>query len=213
MNEVTVLTGDPKSPEFGLMLAQRVAEVAATKRHRLAAYMTDGQHPLTPAAADGILRHLSRCPDLEEASTPMAPPTGAERYFEQRGEASPGYREAHATALGRAREVISDIPQGFYATPSRTGNNDLDFWKVRVSKGGYRSVARVIGGGSEQQPRLVEITNPEQRKALGAILRAGIDTAADAYADNEHRCKKCGIHLTDDESRAARMGPKCRGDR
>lgn len=181
----------------GLMMARKIAEEAGRRVHRLAPYLVDGTHAVSQAAFDSTMAYLSRCPL-----------TGAIRE-EDMGRA----RTGQDVAAAGLRPVITDIGAGFYATPGRTGNNDLDFWKVRVSRKGYRSVARVIGGGSEQQPRLVEITNPEQRKALGAILRAGIDAAADAYADNEQRCKKCGIHLTDDDSRAARMGPKCRGDR
>jgi hypothetical protein len=206
-----LILGTSKSSEE---MAGEIARLAAGKQHRLAAYLVDGRHHVNPAQYDGILRHLSRCPDLEEASTPMAPPTGAERYFAQRGEASSEYREAHAAALGRAHAVISDIPQGFYATPCRTGNNDLDFWKVTEGrKPGVRFAKRVIGGGDTKYPRLVEISQQEQRAALGAILRTGIDKAGKDYADNQERCKKCGIHLTDDESRSARMGPVCRGDR
>lgn len=200
MTEVEMLSGDPKSPEFGLMLARRVAEIASGRQHRIAAYMTDGKHPLTVGQANAIMRHLSGCP---------ARPTPEENMA--RHEA---YEAEEAHRLHAAGAVIADIAAGFYATPSLTGNNDLDFWKVTEGrKAGVRFVKRVIGGGDQKCPRLVEISNPEQRKALGAILRAGIDEAADIYADNEDRCKKCGIHLTDDESRAARMGPVCRGDR
>lgn len=201
MSEVEILTGDPKSREFGLALAAMVREKADGRQHRLATFMVDGMHPLTQGQAEAALRHLRGCPLLGEA-----------REGDMgRARTASDVRDFQAAP---DRPVIADIEAGFYATPSLTGNNDLDFWKVLVSpKSGYRSVKRVIGGGDAKSPRLVEISNPEQRKALGAILRAGIDAAADAYADNEKRCKKCGIHLTDDVSRAARMGPKCRGDR
>lgn len=199
---------------LGLQMAQQIKERAALKDHKLAAWQVDGTRPVkSEAQFDSMMRYLNRMPDRD--GTPAAQPTGAEQYFAGRAASSVEYQEAlEAAEAETARpRVISDIEGGFYATPSRTGHNDLDFWKVRVSRSGYRSVARVIGGGDTKSPRLVEISNPEQKKALGAILRAGIETAADTYADNQERCKKCGSHLTDDESRAARMGPVCRGDR
>lgn len=199
---------------LGMLMARQIKERAALKDHKLSAWQVDGTRPVTSQAQfDSTMRYLDRMPDRDEAAA--AQPTGAEQYFAGRAASSVEYQEALETAqaeLARPK-VIADIEAGFYATPCRTGNNDLDFWKVRVSGKGYRSVARVIGGGDAKSPRLVEITNPEQRKALGAILRAGIDEAANTYADNEQRCKRCGSHLTDDESRAARMGPVCRGDR
>jgi len=177
----------------GAQLAEKIAALAAGKQHQLAAYLADGRHPVTPAAADGIIRYLERCPD---------------RAVQQDPEGS------MPQVTGAGREAIADIPGGFYATPSRTGNNDLDFWKVTEGrKPGVRFVKRVIGGGDTKYPHLVEISRPEQFLVLNAILQAGIDKARKDYADNEKRCMKCGIHLTDDESRAARMGPVCRGDR
>jgi hypothetical protein len=181
-------------------MAAEVARVAAGKQHRLAAYLVDGSHPINPAQYEGIMRHLSGCRDLP----------GSRVTEENMGRARAG-AEAEAAC---SRDHVADITAGFYATPSRTGNNDLDFWKVTEGrKPGVRFAKRVIGGGDTKYPRLVEISQQEQRTALGAILRAGIPESANMYADNQERCMKCGIHLTDDESRAARMGPVCRGDR
>lgn len=200
MTEAEMLTGDPKSPEFGLELARQVAKIAAGRQHKLAAYLTDGEHPLTPGQAIGIARHLSTCP---VRPTPEENVARHEAY-----EADAGH-ERHA-----AGDVIADIAAGFYATASATGNNDLDFWKVTEGrKPGVRFVKRVIGGGDQKYPRLVEISQQQQLAALRAILREGIEQAAEEYAVNQERCKKCGIHLTDDDSRAARMGPVCRGER
>jgi hypothetical protein len=182
----------------GQQLAEKIAALAAGKQHRLQAFQVDGRHPVTPAAADGIIRYLSRCPDLDSAAR-----------SEDAGRARTA---ADARALGAAgrRPVISDIEAGFYATSSATGNNDLDFWKVLVTNG-FRRVKRVIGGGDLKYPVLVEISGDQQKRALGVILRAGISKAREDYADNQSRCMKCGAQLTDDESRATGMGPVCRG--
>lgn len=174
-------------------MTAEVARVAASKRHHLAAYLVDGKHPISPAQHAGIMRNLSRCPDLPG-------PRATEESVKSQPE--PG---------AAPRAVIGDIPGGFYATPSRTGTNDLDFWKVTEGKKpGVRFVKRVIGGGDDKYPRLVEISRAEGFAALNAILRAGVTASSDAYADNQERCKRCGAHLTDEESRSARMGPVCR---
>lgn len=185
-----LVLGTEMSPR---QMAERVAATAAGKQHRLAAYLVDGRHEINPAQYAGIMRHLEGCPDL-----------GATR------EEDMGRARTVTDAEAVARATISDIPAGFYATPSRTGSNDLDFWKVRVSeKSGFRSVARVVGGGDARTPRLIEIGKQEQRAALGAILRTGIREAQEEYADKEERCMKCGRQLTDDDSRARRMGDWC----
>lgn len=182
----------------GEQLAEKIAALAAGKQHRLAPYQVDGRHPVTPAAADGIIKYLNRCADRaggQAREETMSPRTAAQ-------------------APQGPRAVIADIPGGFYATPSRTGSNDLDFWKVTKGRNpDIRFVKRVIGGGDTKYPHLVGVSRPEQFLALNAILQAGIDKAREDYADNEERCMKCGSQLTDDDSRAARMGPVCRGDR
>lgn len=179
------------APGNGTDLARHVAAVAAGRVHKLKDFQVDGLHPLTPAAADGILRYLERCPVRDNA------PHAEEAAV----------TEAAATA---PRQTIRDIDKGFYATPSRTGNNDLDFWKVNVTPKGFRNVKRVIGGGTDKYPKLVEISGEAQKGALGAILRAGIEEAANTYADKQERCKRCGLHLTDEVSRRDRMGKTCK---
>ena len=176
----------------GQAMSEKIAATAAHKNHKLASFLVDGRKPVNPAQYDGIMRYLARCADLpgqrtsEENMTPQAPA-----------------QEPPA--------VIADIPGGFYATPSRTGNNDLDFWKVTEGrKEGVRFAKRVVGGGDTKYPRLVELSRQEQKAALGAILRTGISKAREDYADNQERCMKCGLHLTDEESRAYRMGRVCR---
>jgi hypothetical protein len=178
----------------GQQLAGKIAALAAGKKHRLAPYQVDGEHPVTPAAADGIIRYLERCQDRTNVQSKEA-----------------AMASAQAPAAQRPRENFQDILAGFYATPSATGNNDLDFWKVTEGKKpGIRFVKRVIGGGSAQVPATVTLARPQQTAALQAILRAGIGASSDLYADKELRCTDCGRQLTDVESRAARKGPVCR---
>src|SRR6266568_8304759 len=84
-------------------------------------------------------------------------------------------------------EGFRKIPAGFYATPSLTGNNDLDFWRVEKGKGrweGYTFIKRVIGGHDDasiprdSKRRVKTEKVPEkitQAKAFAAILDLGVD--------------------------------------
>jgi hypothetical protein len=104
---------------------------------------------------------------------------------------------------------MPDVPAGYYATPSLTGNNDLDFWKVdRPTEGrwaGRTFVKRVIGG----KPN-VAVRGATASSALAAILKADPAKAAQRYGQEIGRCSRCNRHLTDETSRAAGMGPECR---
>jgi len=108
------------------------------------------------------------------------------------------------------RADFSKIAQGYYATASKTGNNDLDFWFVRVEETGrwkgFRFVRRYIGGRGPQR-----IGKGEQLAALHAILDATPEAAGDKFADELGKCRDCGRDLTDDESRARKRGPVCAG--
>lgn len=205
MTQAEIFYGDTKSREFGMWLSRLVAERAATKVHHLGKDMVSGTRPLTQAAFDGIMRNLSRCADREDA---VAQPTGAQHYFEQREAGSPEYGQALATA--RARLTFQDIPAGFYATESPTAEEgQLDFWKVTVKRNDFRFVKRVLGGGTAQQPKTVDISTPQQITALRAIINAGPAEAAALYAEKEKRCTKCGRQLTDKLSQERKMGEWC----
>jgi len=109
----------------------------------------------------------------------------------------------------KPRGNFKAIAQGYYATKSRTGSNDLDFWFVRVPDTGkwqgYRFVRRIIGGHSPQPVRAGESV-----AALQAILEDGTDAAAHLFAQELGRCYRCGRDLTDETSRQLGIGPVCR---
>lgn len=101
------------------------------------------------------------------------------------------------------------VPAGYYATTSRTGNNDLDFWCVQEGTGrweGRTFVKRVIGGRPE-----VPVRGKEARTALETILADGPESAAVLYGRTIGRCYVCNRTLTDEESRRLGIGPVCRG--
>jgi hypothetical protein len=104
----------------------------------------------------------------------------------------------------------SSIQSGYYAVPSLTGNNDLDFFAViKPDSGkwaGYVFVKRVIGGRADSPVRGSTRVN-----ALNAILEAGPDKAQALFGQTLGRCGVCNRHLTDEISRAAGIGPVCRG--
>lgn len=111
--------------------------------------------------------------------------------------------------LDAAYAPLPDVPAGHYATPSRTGTNDLDFWRVdRPTEGTYAGrtfVKRVIGGHPDTNVRRDEV-----RAALEAIMAAGIEAARTRYGVEVGSCWKCNRHLTDEESRRLGIGPDCR---
>ena len=143
--------------------------------------------PLARQAAERVLDNLSRCKDR---AVPEAAPAAVD---------------------------FGLIPVGYYATPSRTGNNDVDFWKVeRPEDGkyaGFTFAKRVLGGGSGGQTRTTRIHMSEQRSALAAITGFGIEESRVLYGDKMKRCTKCNRELTDELSCQRRMGNDCWNNR
>lgn len=176
-------------------LMAQIATIAPAKEHRLSRDMVDGSRKLTEASARQVLAHLRKCADK--------PGEPAARRDQEPGEPLP--------PIGAFR----DIPKGYYATPSATGANDLDFWRVSKGRKGSRwegisFAARVLGGGDGDSMRTVDLSNIQQRLALQAIERAGADAAGMAFAAAIKRCRDCGLVLTDQVSRDAGRGPDCR---
>jgi hypothetical protein len=169
-------------------IMREITALAPRKEHHLAKDMVNGNRPLARQAAEMVLGNLRRCPDRaglpEEQPEPLTP-TGD----------------------------LSQIPVGYYATPSRTGSNDIDFWKVeREEEGkwaGFTFAKRVLGGGTDGQTRLTKVKMPEQRSALAAIARFGVEESRMLYATNMKRCTDCNRELTDDLSRARGKGDWC----
>lgn len=180
---------------------QKIAELAAGRQHRLAPDMVDGRHPLTPEAAQMVRLHLEKCPEI---STPQSRQLTAGRVCTTRG--------AHGVLPQMS--AFTSLEEGYYATPSRTGANAIDFWRVdKPVKGKWAGaifVKRILGGGSGQDMQSVRLNNVQQRLAAQSITELGPEAAAKMFADNLGRCSACGRWLTDDESRAAGKGPVCR---
>ena len=194
-----------------------ILRLAGIKRHSLQRDMVDGSHTLSSAQMRMVLAHLSKCPDLPMAPKPAVPaaqdpgtayvssPAGS-------GEARIRQEPAARTSLPTLAD-LKDVPAGYFATSSRTGNNDLDFWRVdKPANGkwaGYSFAVRILGGGDGSSMRTIKLDNIQMRLALVAIRAAGFEEAGDAFADAIRRCKKCGLVLTDELSRERRMGMSC----
>jgi hypothetical protein len=103
---------------------------------------------------------------------------------------------------------LAYVPEGHYATPSATGNNDLDFWRVdRPTEGRWAGrvfVKRVIGGRADQAVRGAEAID-----ALRAICADHPHHAMVLYGQEVGRCGRCNRHLTDEASRQRGLGPDC----
>lgn len=157
--------------------------------------------------------HIGDCPPPPApAAAPTAPATGAPR--------------------GGA---WTEVPDGRYAVPSATGNNDLDFFLVSTAGedegewAGMRRVERIIGGDRDAPVKglarraaleairdasyvtgAVEVTMPDGvTGTIPARDLTGPDAAAIRYADEFTRCGKCNRSLTDLTSRINGIGPVC----
>ena len=109
-----------------------------------------------------------------------------------------------------AKPAATDVPEGFFAVPSRTGANDLDFWLVqKPGKGkwaGWTFVKRVLGGHGEP----ISVRGAEADAALAAISAAGPLAAAALFGQQIGCCSRCRLPLTDLVSRFTGYGPTCR---
>ena len=111
---------------------------------------------------------------------------------------------AHDLAVIPADEVT--VPLGFYAVPTEgTEANDLLFVRVAERPTGEVRLYQIVGGKTD-----LPLTAERGRRVLARIDAAGADEAGKTYADEIGRCWRCGRHLTDEESRAAGIGPDCR---
>lgn len=99
-------------------------------------------------------------------------------------------------------EKTPEVPAGRYAITGENGQTV--FLKVSVSKNGRTFVA--IQAGSDYHTTAW----PVAKALLAKIAEAGLDAAMIRYGRELGVCGRCGRELTDEESRAAGIGPVCR---
>jgi len=173
-----------------------------------------GETPVEDLAKHGAGRYLiddlKNCEVRQSRGMSFTPPEGTEvssrPRTERQAEPQPG---------------DYPVPEGLYATPSLTGNNDLDFWRVKHGRvKGRVFVNRVIGGhqdknlpaDSKARIKTERVAIVTQKTALAAILafEGGPEKSHELAGTELKFCRECGIHLTDETSRALGIGPVCR---
>lgn len=106
-----------------------------------------------------------------------------------------------------------NIGNVYFALPSHTGNNDLDFYGLVTSHRKTGSVVvlrRILGGHAFDACPVVSMTEAKRViESLRMMSTEQSDDAMKAFADNLGRCFRCGRTLTDDESRNRGMGQDC----
>jgi hypothetical protein len=189
---MTVMTEDQAEGQRVDRLMADIARIAPYRAHHLTKDMVDGSRRLTVPAALMVLNHLDKSRKITPAQVPVA---------------------AASPIPPRLGDFKGLVPKGYYATPSRTGNNDYDFWRVDPGKDrweGFAFPVRVLGGGDGDSMRTVDLDNMQKRLALQAIVDYGIEEAAMLFAAKLMRCSDCGLALTDEESRRYGKGRVCR---
>jgi hypothetical protein len=105
----------------------------------------------------------------------------------------------------------------YFALPSHTGNNDLDFYGIVLSRrkaGAIYTLKRVVGGaiGADLVSNSPVMSLTEAKRVIevvGAMSGDEWDAAQMQFAQNLSRCFICNRTLTDDESRARGVGSEC----
>jgi len=105
------------------------------------------------------------------------------------------------------------ITAGYYAIPSLTGHQDLDFFKIDVPEDGawqgYVFVKRVLGGGADTI-RTERVAKTTAEQVLTLLIPPFVQQAArERFGREIGRCGCCGRQLTDETSRARGIGPDC----
>lgn len=114
------------------------------------------------------------------------------------------------------REMAADLvatsghPSGArFAIKNLAGANDLSFWWVSAHKdqrGTFYKLRQVIGGGRRE-----EVRDPQRMIDIAKrINEAGAREAMILFGQELGSCGHCGRELTNEESRAAGIGPVCR---
>ncbi|WAB09218.1 hypothetical protein SEA_LITTLEMUNCHKIN_42 [Gordonia phage LittleMunchkin] len=104
--------------------------------------------------------------------------------------------------------VADEVPAGRYAVATEDGAvNGLAFYKVdRPTEGKWAGRVFVKLMRSDEEVRLSWTAT---QAVLAKIAEAGAEEASKAYGREIGECGVCGRTLTNDDSRAAGIGPKC----
>lgn len=118
-----------------------------------------------------------------------------------------GWQTAHHKAdCVEAPSTLESIDVGYYAFPSITGNNDLDFFAIHTNRG-VKEIHRIIGGHPDQRVNSVERVRVSEY--LESLSREELFNAQALFGREIGKCGRCGRHLTDETSRAIGLGSDC----
>lgn len=124
--------------------------------------------------------------------------------------------ESHWSASSDLTSLLEGVDDGYFALPSKSGTNDLDFIRISSNQGrvnaankGKRRVNRFLGGHGN-----IDIRISEQIEFAKIVVAISIEERREAnarFGREIGRCGVCGKSLTDEISRAEGLGPICRG--
>lgn len=124
--------------------------------------------------------------------------------------------ESHWSASSDLTSLLEGVDDGYFALPSKSGTNDLDFIRISSNQGranaankGKRRVNRFLGGHGN-----IDIRIAEQIEFAKIVVALSIKERREAnalFGREIGRCGCCGKSLTDEISRAEGLGPICRG--
>jgi hypothetical protein len=126
------------------------------------------------------------------------------------GECPTGEVEAPTHKLS---EIIGDLPDGRYAIPAWTENNDISFWTIGTNQGvynpekkGQRWLRQVTGHHGDEG--IERLSNAIAEKVVAGIRANGLEESGRLYGREIGQCCKCGRTLTS-QWRKEGIGPEC----
>lgn len=120
---------------------------------------------------------------------------------------------AGPTPLQRMRQLVKLLPDGPHMKFALTNDKgvveffSLDEAKFKSGTGTYRTVRKLLGSPGDWQRGYLSVH--QQLDVMRQLLRYGWEQGCKDYAEKHGRCFRCDAHLSDERSRAAKMGKHC----
>ena len=150
-------------------------------------------------------REAAIAAEREEARARVAAEQAERQALEEARQVARADARALSTDLfNRAGVAGQSKPDVHVAIANVTGSNDLDFFRVVRAAGGVATY-RIIGGHNDQRLDIEQAVMVLERLAV----TEEIPGALAAYGREIGRCGRCHRTLTDEDSRAAGLGPDC----
>lgn len=118
-----------------------------------------------------------------------------------------GYRRRFTFA--QADAAVDALPEGRYALPRNTpdsAGNMITFFEVFEGRKGKRIVQLIADGGHDYAQKTLPV---DFQVYAAKHIAEDVKGAMARYGHETNTCGKCGRPLSNDESRAAGIGPKC----